>query len=131
MRNDYRQFAEDLQALLAGSAPCPVFEGEAPRNAVPPYVVYTAPVTAPVFEDEEHTATLFLDVWALGSWDGCFEVSQALDAALNGRAYDLPSGALCCDQGGVIFQRMQRDPGDERIRRMAGQYALRWSPKPI
>lgn len=129
------QFAQDVQALLAEYAGCPVYEWEAPRDrtgaitAKPPYVVYTANFSSPVSEDSVYTCDLYIDVWALNSWAACYEIAQSLDFALNASVYSKSSGVLCCDQNGLIMNREEKDPDDERIRRMSGQYLIRFYPE--
>lgn len=134
MIESIEQFSVDLQALLSGAAGVPVYERNAPRDSSaslsvePPFVVYTADTRAPADEGGEWTVDLFVDVWALGGWSRCYEVSQALDDVLNGTAHVRESGALCCDRNGLCYQRSERDPDDERIRRMSGQYLIRFQP---
>ena len=136
MIENMEQFAADLQTLLSGSvsAGVQVYERNAPRDAgealtvEPPFVVYTADVRAPFDEGGEWSVDLFLDVWALGSFAGCYVEMTKLDDALNGTAHIMASGSLCCDRNGLTYQRAERDPDDERIRRMTGQYLIRFTP---
>jgi hypothetical protein len=134
MIENMEQFAADLQTLLSEAAGVPVYERSAPRDSSealkvePPFVVYTADTRAPADEGGEWTVDLFVDVWALGGWAVCYEVSRALDDVLSGTAHFMESGTLCCDRNGLCYQRMERDPDDERIRRMTGQYLIRFQP---
>ena len=130
-----RHMAKDLQTLLASFAGgVPVYEREAPRNAdgaisvEPPFAVYTADTRAPENEGGEWSVDLTIDVWSLGSWARCYDVAEALDDALDSRAYTMESGTFCADRNGLVFERMERDQDDERIRRMQGQYLLRFNP---
>lgn len=128
------QFTKDLQALLASLVSCNVYEGEAPRDAdgvaiEPPFVVYTATPRAKADESGVYIVDLFIDVWALNSWANCYEHYNALDEALDGTVYAVASGVICADQAGAIYQRNERDVTDERLRRMSGQYILRFYPK--
>lgn len=131
------QFAQDLQKLLSEAAGVGVgvYEREAPRDAngivlfdQMPFVVYSADPRAPEDEAEEWQADLFLDVWALGSWAACYRVMMLLDDALDRQVYEMESGVVCADRNGLCFQRNERDPDDERLRRMSGQYLLRFNP---
>ena len=131
------QFAKDLQKLLskAVGADVGVYEREAPRDAGGvvlfdrmPFVVYSADPRAPEDEAEEWTADLFLDVWALGGWADCYRVMALLDDALDAQIHETESGVVCADRNGLCFQRGERDPEDERLRRMSGQYLLRFNP---
>jgi hypothetical protein len=134
MTENIEQLAVDLQALLSGAAGVPVYERSAPRDSgealkvEPPFAVYTADTRAPADEGGVWTVDLFVDVWAVGGWAGCYEVSKAIDAVLNGTAHVMESGSLCCDRNGLCYQRAERDPDDERIRRMTGQYLIRFQP---
>lgn len=129
------QFAQDLQKLLSEAAGVGVYEREAPRDAdgivlfdQMPFVVYSADPRAPEDEAEEWQADLFLDVWALGSWAACYRVMMLLDDALDRQVYEMERGVVCADRNGLCFQRNERDPDDERLRRMSGQYLLRFNP---
>lgn len=134
VRPDAAQFAKDVQALLSLKAGCPVYEGEAPRDdsgsisVKPPFVVYSAALSSPISERGTFTAALMLDVWALNGWAACYEIAQRLDDALDEAVYTMPSGVLCVDRDGLVFNRNERDPNDERIRRMSGQYLIRFYP---
>lgn len=134
MIENMRQFAVDVHSLLSANAGVQVYERNAPRDSggaltvEPPFVVYTVDPRSPVDEGREWTADLFLDVWGLGSFDSCFDIAAALDGVLDGTAHVMESGSLCCDRNGLCFQRMERDPDDERIRRMSGQYLIRFTP---
>lgn len=125
--------AKELHALLEGIAGIPTYEGEAPRDASealavrPPFLVYDAQPRGPEDEAGEWTLDLFLDVWALDTFAACYAAFVELDGALDRAAFELECGALCADRGGLTFQRMERDPYDERIRRMRGQYLLRFN----
>lgn len=142
MIGDMEQFAKDLQQLLKQivggefGEEVGVYERQAPRdgNGVVlfdkmPFVVYSADPRAPEDEAEEWTMDLFIDVWGLGSWPGCYRVMLPLDDALNREAYIVKSGIICSDRNGLCFQRAERDPDDERVRRLSGQYLLRFNPK--
>lgn len=129
------QFAKDVQSILHDAAGVPVYEREAPRDEAgavsvsPPFVVYHLYQRSPADEAEEFTTDLFIDVWSRsGSWEECFVIAGAVDEDLDGAAYRMTSGVICADRSGVVFQRMERDPDDERIRRMQGQYLLRFNP---
>lgn len=134
MSADMEQLAKDLQTLLGGLVSCPVYEREAPRDKTgaltvkPPFLVYTADPQAPMDEAGVYTLDLFLDMWALNNWGACYEPMKAIDAALDARVHVVNAGTLCTDQSGAIMQRMERDPEDERIRRMYSQYAVRYYP---
>ena len=137
MKCNMDQFAKDLQRILSEAAGVGVgvYEREAPRDANGivlfdrmPFVVYSADPRAPEDEAEEWTADLFLDVWARNGWDECFRTMSLLDDALDAQAYETESGIICADRNGLCFQRGERDPEDERLRRMSGQYLLRFNP---
>lgn len=129
MIEDMAQFSSDLQTLLSSYAGVQVYERQAIRGSVePPFVIYSADVRSPMDEGREWTVDLFVDVWALGSFADCFEVAERLDGVLDGTVHVMQSGAFCCDRNGLVFSRMERDPDDERIRRMAGQYLIRFTP---
>lgn len=137
MIGNVEQFAKDVQKLLteAVSTGTGVYERQAPRdgNGVVlfdkmPFVVYSVDPRAPEDEAEEWTADLFLDVWALGSWAACYRVMILLDDALCGQIHEVESGVICADRNGLCYQRAERDPEDERLRRMNGQYLLRFNP---
>ena len=125
--------AKELHALLEGIAGIPTYEGEAPRDASealagrPPFMVYDAQPRGPEDEACEWTLDLFVDLWGLDSWAPCYAAMARLDDALDRAAFELECGALCADRSGLTFQRMERDPDDERIRRMRGQYLLRFN----
>lgn len=136
MIGNAEQFAKDLQKLLseAVSVGVGVYE-EPPRdgNGVVlfdqmPFVAYDAQQRAPEDEAEEWQVDLFLDVWALGSWAACYRVMMLLDDALSNQIYEVESGVICADRNGLCYQRNERDPEDERLRRMSGQYLLRFNP---
>jgi hypothetical protein len=129
------QLARDVQAILAANADgAKVYESGAPRRpdgqvrATFPFAVYTFTPRAPLDEAEEWLIDLFLDVWALGGWPDAYRVMSALDTALDGTVHVAGSGVMACDRNGACYQRMERDPDDERIRRMTGQYLIRFSP---
>lgn len=137
MIGDIEQAAKDLQQLLSDLAGegVGVYERQAPRDSEGvilydsmPYVVYSADFRAPEDEAEEWAADLFLDVWALGSFAGCYRVMVPLDDALNQQVYGTESGSFCIDRNGLCYQRADRDPADERIRRLSGQYLVRFNP---
>ena len=129
------KFAKDLQAILSAAvyAEAEVYERQAPRYdsgelaVSPPFVVYTCDMRGPQDEGGEWQGDLLLDVWALGSWKYCYSLMAMLDEALDGMAYRRESGTICTDRNGLVFQRMERDPDDERIRRMSGQYLVRFN----
>lgn len=130
------QFAKDLQALLSETVnKAAVYEGEAPRDdsgalaVAPPFVVYTADQRAPADEGGVYNVDLFVDVWALDGWANCYREAMLIDDALDGTVHSMDSGVLCCDQNGLMLNRMERDPEDERIRRMKGQYLIRFYPE--
>lgn len=133
-------FAKDLQQLLSetvGSG-VGVYEREAPRDSGGavlydnmPFVVYQAYTQSPAVENGVFSVDLFLDIWALNGWAGCFDQGKLLDAALDGTVYDLPGGVFCCDRNGQIMGRSERDPNDERIRRMQSQYLIRYYPNAV
>lgn len=131
---DAAQFAKDVQAILAQAVTCPVYEGEAPREdgggiaVTPPYVEYSCVPSSPDDEGGVYRAVLSIGVWALNGWGDAFAVAQALDDALDGGRYDMPSGLFLTDQAGAVFQRVPKDPTDARIRRMTGQYMVRFYP---
>lgn len=128
------QLAKDLHALLSGAVTsAKVYERDAPRDdggAVVglPFVVYTADPRSASTELDGATLDLFVDVWALDSFKNCYSIMAELDSALNGTVHELTSGAVCCDRNGLVFQRGERDPEDERIRRMSGQYLISFNP---
>lgn len=134
MSANMEQFAKDLQALLSSfTNVATVHAGQAPRDEAgvvkrPPFVVYTADPRAPADEANEWTADLFIDVWALDTFAACYREFMLLDDALSGRIYEVESGVICADRNGLVFQRMAPDPDDERIKRMQGQYLLRFNP---
>lgn len=137
MIGNMEQFAKDLQQILtkAVTVGVGVYEREAPRDAngvvlfdKMPFVVYDAQMRAPEDEAEEWAADLFLDVWALGSWAACYRVMMLLDDAFTRQIYTVKSGVICADRNGLCYQRNERDPEDERLRRMSGQYLLRFNP---
>ena len=127
------QFAKDLQKILRNAAGVPVYEREAPRDTdetlstEPPFVVYTCDTRAPQDEGGEFTADLLIDVWSLGGWAPCYAIAESLDAALDATAYSTESGTICADRNGLVFNREQRDDSDPRIRRMSGQYLIRYN----
>ena len=127
------QFAKDLQKILRNAAGVPVYEREAPRDTdetlstEPPFVVYTCDMRAPQDEGGEFTADLLIDVWSLGGWAPCYAIADSLDAALNATAYQDQCGTICADRNGLVFNREPRDDGDPRIRRMSGQYLIRYN----
>ena len=127
------QFAKDLQKILRNAAGVPVYEREAPRDTdetlstEPPFVVYTCDTRAPQDEGGEFTADLLIDVWSLGGWAPCYAIAESLDAALNATAYQEQCGTICADRNGLVFNREPRDDGDPRIRRMSGQYLIRFN----
>ena len=132
---DVQQMAKDIQRIIAsGAADCPVYCGEPPRDSdgaisvEPPYIAYTYQPNASTGEDETLSISLFIDVWALNQYNSAFLIAAQLDDALNGTVYDMPSGVFFCDRDGAIMQRMDRDPADERIRRVTGQYVARFAP---
>ena len=131
---DVAQMAKDIQAIISGAITCPAYCGEAPRNSdgaikvEPPFVAYTYMPNSSVSEDETLSISLYLDVWALNDYGEALSIAAALDDALNGTIYDKPSGVFFCDRDGAIMQRMERDPADERIRRVTGQYVARFAP---
>lgn len=128
------QLAKDLQQLLAANTnTAPVYAGQAPRDEAgvviePPFVVYTYDPRAPQDEAGEWTIDLFLDVWSINSFSNCYKEMLPLDNALDGQIYELESGIICADRNGLVFQRGEPDPEDERIRRMSGQYLIRFNP---
>lgn len=129
MIENMRQFATDVQTLLSSYAGVQVYERRAVSDSIePPFVIYSADVRAPENEGREWSVDLFIDVWALGSFAECFEVTEKLDSILDGTVFVMASGSLCCDRNGLVFNRMERDPDDERIRRMSGQYLIRFTP---
>jgi hypothetical protein len=136
MIGNIEQFAKDVQKILAEAAGLGVgVYDEPPRDSngvvlfdAMPFVVYDANPRSPEDEAEEWTADLFVDVWALGGWAECFRVSRLLDDALSGYIYEEESGVICADRNGLCYQRNERDPEDERLRRMSGQYLLRFNP---
>lgn len=129
MIENMRQFSADLQTLLSSYAGVQVYERKAISGSIePPFVIYSADVRAPENEGREWAVDMFVDVWALGSFDKCFEVAARLDEILDGTVHVMASGSLCCDRNGLVFNRMERDPDDERIRRMSGQYLIRFTP---
>ena len=127
------QFAKDLQKILRNAAGVPVYEREAPRDTdetlstEPPFVVYTCDMRAPQDEGGEFTADLLIDVWSLGGWAPCYAIAESLDAALNATAYQEQCGTICADRNSLVFNREPRDDGDPRIRRMSGQYLIRYN----
>ena len=127
------QFAKDLQKILRNAAGVPVYEREAPRDTdetlstEPPFVIYTCDTIAPQDEGGEFTADLLIDVWSLGGWAPCYAIAESLDAALNATAYQEQCGTICADRNGLVFNREPRDDGDPRIRRMSGQYLIRYN----
>ena len=127
------QFAKDLQKILRNAAGVPVYEREAPRDTdetlstEPPFVVYTCDKRAPQDEGGEFTADLLIDVWSLGGWAPCYAIAESLDAALNATAYQEQCGTICADRNGLVFNREPRDDSDPRIRRMSGQYLIRFN----
>lgn len=132
---DVQQMAKDLQnIILSGAADYPVYCGEPPRDSdgailvEPPYIAYTYQPNSSIGEDETLQISLFIDVWALNQYNSAFLIAAQLDDALNGTVYDMPSGVFCCDRDGAIMQRMDRDPADERVRRVTGQYVARFAP---
>lgn len=130
---DFAQLAKDVQAILGNAAPCAVYEADAPRDdagkaVAPPYAVYTAIVSDPQTESGVFTVDLTVDVWALNTWDAAYRAAQTLDNELDGTIYDAKSGTLLFDRNGIVFQRMERDPDDSRIRRMRSQYLIRFYP---
>jgi hypothetical protein len=137
MNCNMNQFAKDLQRILSEAAGVGVgvYEREAPRDANGvvlfdrmPFVVYTADPRAPEDEAEEWHADLFVDVWARNGWDECYRTMQLLDDALDQRIYQADGWLICIDRNGLCFQRGERDPEDERLRRMSGQYLIRFNP---
>ena len=131
------QFAKDLQLVLSEAAGVGVgvYEREAPRDSNGivlfdrmPFVVYSADPRAPEDESEEWTADLFIDVWARNGWGECFRTMSLLDDALDAQTYETEGGVICAYRNGLCFQRGERDPEDERLRRMSGQYLLRFNP---
>lgn len=128
------QLAQDIQSLLAGAVSCAVYEEDAPRDsngvitARLPYIVYTANFSAPENEAGVFTVDLYIDVWALNSYAACYEIATALDWLLDASVYTMSSGVLCCDRNGLVMNREEKDPEDERIRRMSGQYLIRFYP---
>ena len=129
------RMAQELQSLLSDVAGIPAYYLDAPRDDAegiavkPPFLVYEAAPRAPDDESGEWSFDLFLDVWALDSTAKCFEAMSRLDAALNGEAFELESGTMCADRNGALFQRHAQDPDDERIRRMRGQYLIRFNAR--
>lgn len=127
------QFAKDLQKILRNAAGVPVYEREAPRDTdetlstEPPFVVYTCDMRAPQDEGGEFTADLLIDVWSLGGWAPCYAIAESLDASLNATAYQEQCGTICADRNGLVFNREPRDDNDPRIRRMSGQYLIRYN----
>lgn len=129
------QFAKDLQAILAAAVGtyANVYERQAPRydngqlSVSPPFAVYTCDMRGAQDEGGEQQGDLFIDVWALDSWEDCYGVMAMIDEALEGMARKVGSGTICTDRNGAVFQRMERDPDDERIRRMSGQYLVRFN----
>lgn len=127
------QFAKDLQKILRNAAGVPVYEREAPRDTdetlstEPPFVIYTCDTRAPQDEGGEFTADLLIDVWSLGGWAPCYAIAESLDAALNATAYQEQCGTICADRNGLVFNREPRDDSDPRIRRMSGQYLIRFN----
>lgn len=127
------QFAKDLQKILRNAAGVPVYEREAPRNAdeslavEPPFVVYTCDMRAPQDEGGEFTADLLIDIWSMGGWAPCYAIAESLDDALNATAYAEQCGTICADRNGLVFNREPRDDSDPRIRRMSGQYLIRFN----
>lgn len=132
------QLAKDLQALVAGAVAvegAKAFEGEAPRDGggvvlfdEMPFVVYTVSQHSPQDESGVWTLDVFIDVWALNGWENAYKVAAALDDLLDGTVHETAAGVLCCDRNGLVMQRADRDPTDERIRRMSGQYLIRFYP---
>lgn len=136
MIGNLEQAAKDLQAWLSGLAGgVPVYEREAPRDksesiaVEPPFVVYTADMRAPDDESGEWTFDLFIDVWALNSYADCYRVMMMIDDGVHGSAHVAESGSFCGDRNGLCYQRGEKDPADERIRRMSGQYLVRFNSR--
>lgn len=128
---DFAQMAKDLQKLLE-TVDYPVYEGQAPRDSAgkiyePPYIVYTAEPRAPQDEAEEWQIDLLIDVWALSSWANAYEITNALHALLDGTVHEGRAGTYCIDPNGLIANRNERDPSDERIRRLHSQYLIRFN----
>lgn len=127
------QFAKDIQKILRNAAGVQVYEREAPRDTdetlstEPPFVVYTCDMRAPQDEGGEFTADLLIDIWSLGGWAPCYAIAESLDAALNATAYQEQCGTICADRNGLVFNREPRDDNDPRIRRMSGQYLIRFN----
>lgn len=135
---DFEQFAKDLQAIVQEAAgDVPVFYGDAPRDDAegvalePPFVVYTADMRAPDDESGEFAADLVIDVWALGGFANAYRVGLRIDYAIEREAIAKDSGAFCFDRNGMLFQRAEQDPDDERIRRVRSQYLLRYNPNEL
>lgn len=130
-----KQLAKDIQKTLKAIAGVGTYERNPPRDAAGvvtaemPFLVYTAAAHSPQDERGEWQVDLFLDVWSVDGWEGCYDISEKLDAGLDGTVIEVESGVLFCDRNGLVMNREERDPEDERIRRMSGQYLLRWYPK--
>lgn len=135
MAYSLQQMAKDVQSILLDAATCPVYHTEPPRDSAgaiavtPPYVVYTDTPNGSGTENGQLLISLYVDVWALGSYESALEIAGELDEALNETVIVKPSGAYFADRDGAIMQRMEKDPADERIRRVTGQYVLRFAPQ--
>lgn len=134
---NFEQMAKDLQKIISNAVDCSVYETEPPRDkdgaitVKPPFVIYGFTPNSPQDEAGEYQIDVFVDVWALNGWASCYRVAMLVDDALNEVRYNMASGALVCHQNGAIMQRNERDPVDERIRRMSGQYLIRWNSKEV
>ena len=131
---DFSQVQKDVQRILADAVPkCGVYHQEPPRGkdgvVLPkfPYLVYSYAISEGDESGEKRIA-LSIDVWATSTGD-CFRQYMLADDALDDASYTMPSGVFFCHRNGIIGQRGQSDPHDERIKRMNGQYLMRFYPK--
>lgn len=134
MAADFKQLAKDIQALLSAVSSLPTYETEPPRekggavSVEPPFLVYSAVPQSKQDESGTYLIDLITDIWTRGGWDEAFTKAGAINAALDEQVYNVESGVIVANENGAIFNRIERDAADERLRRMQSQYVLRYYP---